>query len=79
MDTGTDTAFVVSVHQVGPGRATRINLRWRGKHDVGDFDLDRLGTLTACDVETEHTGWAEIEPFQPINPRDTVPVRQGQT
>lgn len=79
MDTSTDTALVVSVHQTGPGRIVRLNLRWQGKHDVGDFDLDRLGTLKSCDVETEHTGWAEIEPFHPVSPGDTVPLRQSST
>jgi hypothetical protein len=79
METSQDTALVVSVHQSGPGRAVRLNLRWQGKHDLGDFDLDRLGTMAACDVETEHTGWAVIEPRRPINPGDTVPLRQSST
>ena len=79
METGTDTAFVVSIHQTGPGRTVRLNLRWQGKHDVGDFDLDRLGRLTACDAETEHTGWAEIEPFHTVSPGDTVPLSQSST
>jgi hypothetical protein len=80
METGQDTALVVSVHQSGSGRAVRLNLRWQGKHDLGDFDhLDRLGTMTACDVETERTNWAVIEPRHPINPGDTVSLRQSST
>jgi hypothetical protein len=78
METSADTALVVSVHQFGPGRAVRLNLRWQGKHDVGDFDLDRLGTLMACDIDTDHTGWAEIDdPLHPIKPGDTIPLRQS--
>ena len=79
METTTDMALVVSMHQFGPGREVRLNLRWQGKHDVGDFDLDRLGTLAACDVETERTGWAVIEPRHPVKPGDTVPLRQSST
>lgn len=76
MEINENTALVVSVHQLGPGREVRLNLRWRGKHDVSDFDLDRLGTMTACDVETERTGWAVIDPLRPIKPGDAVPLRQ---
>jgi hypothetical protein len=79
MDTSEEKALVVSMHQFGPGREVRLNLRWQGKHEVGDFDLDRLGTMSACDVETEHTGWAVLDPTRSINPGDTVPLRQSST
>ncbi|MBV9998105.1 MAG: hypothetical protein JO015_03225 [Verrucomicrobia bacterium] len=75
METSTDTALVVSVHQFGPGREVRVNLRWQGKHDVGDFELDQLGTMSACDVETEHTCWAVIDPRHPVTPGDSIPLR----
>jgi hypothetical protein len=36
-----DAAFVVSVHEeVSPG-ALRINLRWRGNHEIFEFELAR--------------------------------------
>jgi len=76
MESSTDTALVVSVHQADPAtRTVRLNLRWQGKHDLADFDWDRLGRLVSCDVETEHTGWAIIEPRHPVKPGDTVPLR----
>jgi hypothetical protein len=54
----------------------RINLKWQGKHDLGDFNLDRLGRLVSCETETEHTGWAIIEPRYNVKPGDTIPLRK---
>jgi hypothetical protein len=79
MQTSTDRALVVSVHQLDFGREVRLNLRWQGKHDVGEFDLDRLGTLISCDAETEHSGWAVIEPRQEVKPGDAIPLRHSPT
>jgi len=85
MNSSEDTALVVSVHadtetrtllsQNIQERAIRINLKWTGKHDLADFNLERLGRLVECEKETEHTGWALIEPHRNVNPGDTVPLR----
>ena len=80
-----DTALVVSVHadvesrtllhQNVQDRTVRLNLKWQGKHDLADFNLDRLGRLVSCDTESEHTGWAIIEPYKNVKPGDTIPLR----
>lgn len=76
MDTpSTDTALVVSVHPAEPAGTVRLNLRWQGRHELSDFDLDRLGKLFNSEVETTHSGWAVIEPYRNIKPGDTVPLR----
>lgn len=85
MSTREDAALVVSVHadveartllnQNIQDRAIRINLKWQGEHDLADFDLERLGRLVACESETEHSGWALIEPRHNVKPGDTVPLR----
>jgi hypothetical protein len=80
-----DTALVVSVHadvesrtllhQNVQDRTVRLNLKWQGKHDLADFNLDRLGRLVSCDTESEHTGWAIIEPYKNVKPGDAIPLR----
>jgi hypothetical protein len=87
MNSSEHTALVVSVHtdvesrtllrQNVQERTVRLNLKWQGKHDIADFDLDRLGRLVGCDTETEHTGWAIIEPRRNVKPGDTIPLRQN--
>jgi hypothetical protein len=86
MSTKEDKALVVSVHadvesrtllrQNVQDRTVRLNLKWQGKHDISDFDLDRLGALVGCDTESDHTGWALIEPRHNIKPGDTIPLRK---
>jgi hypothetical protein len=81
-----DKALVVSVHsdvesrtllrQNVQDRTVRLNLKWEGKHAISDFDLDRLGKLVECDTESEHAGWAIIEPRHNIKPGDTIPLRK---
>jgi hypothetical protein len=56
-----NAAFVVSVREeVSPG-ALRINLRWRGKHEIFEFELARLGKVVNCATETADSGWVLIE------------------
>jgi len=33
----TDSAFVVGVHYDGPNGSARINLKWKGRHEIADF------------------------------------------
>jgi hypothetical protein len=55
-----DAAFVVSVHDDVWSGTVRINVRWKGNHDISDFDLDFLGEVVRCEAETEHTGWVIV-------------------
>lgn len=86
MSTSGDKALVVSVHsdiesrtllkQTVQDNTVRINLKWQGKHDLADFDVDRLGKVVSSDIETEHTGWVIIEPRHAVKPGDTIPLRK---
>jgi len=86
MSSSEDQALVVSVHsdvesrrllkQTVQDNTVRINLKWQGKHDLADFDVDRLGKIVGSDVETEHTGWVIIEPRRPVKAGDTIPLRK---
>jgi hypothetical protein len=81
-----DSAFVVSVHYDGANTA-RINLRWKGRHDIWQFDVDHLGEVTDCKSETENTGWVIVRhslhsvpfstPFGPPIIRTSEPVMPG--
>ena len=52
MENIRDAAFVVSVHDDFLSGTVRINLRWKGNHDISDFDLDFLGAVVRCEAET---------------------------
>ena len=60
-------ALVTSVHNYteyvhsGDTGKTRIGLRWEGIHQIGDFELERLGNVLNDETETEHTGWVEVQ------------------
>jgi hypothetical protein len=49
MKTIADAAFVVSVHDY-VFNGVRVNLKWKGNHDISDFNLDVLGEVVKCDV-----------------------------
>ena len=55
-----DAAFVVSVHDDFLSGTVRINLRWKGNHDISDFDLDFLGAVVRCEAETVNAGWVIV-------------------
>ena len=70
-----DAAYVVSVHDDHSEGTLRINLKWRGNHDISAFDLDRLGKVLHCETETQNTGWTIIEPYHRLNahPEELLP------
>lgn len=72
----TDSAFVVSVHYDGPGGAARINVKWKGRHEISDFDFDHLGDVIGCGTETENAGWAIIQFSQDLYVRSLPPQSQ---
>src|ERR1700739_3013053 len=55
--TKADKAVVMSYYLHGSAGAIRLNLRWRGLHQVNDFNFDSAGEVQDCQTETEHTGW----------------------
>jgi len=73
-----DKAFVMSVHQDVSPEVLRINLRWRGNHEISDFDLAGLGKVLHAEAETENAGWVVIEHPRFVQPGDEVPLR-GKT
>ena len=71
-----DAAFVVNVHDDVWNRTVRINLRWKGNHDISDFDLDFLGNVVRCEAETENTGWVIVRSSRPLNDLTFPPLSQ---
>ena len=74
----TDKAFVMSVHQDVSPEVLRINLRWRGDHEISDFDLAGLGKVLHAEADTENAGWVVIRNFRVVSPGDEVALR-GKT
>lgn len=76
-------ALVTSVHNYNEPTAsgetgkTRIDLRWEGPHEIGDFEVERLGNVLNDETETEHSGWVEVE--YPGNAKigDVIPLRKS--
>lgn len=73
----TNAAFVVSVHYDEPCGAARINLKWKGNHQITDFDLDCLGKVLNCETETANTGWVIIRSSFLLNNLSVAPLSQS--
>ena len=71
-----DTAFVVSVHDDVLNRTVGINLRWKGNHDISDFDVDLLGEVVNYEAETENTGWVIVRSSHFLNDLTFLPLSQ---
>jgi hypothetical protein len=78
MEKIADKAFVSGIHEDVCQGILRINLKWRGDHDISAFDLDRLGNVMYYVNETENTGWVIIQQSHLVKPGDGVPLR-GKT
>lgn len=76
MKKNTNKAFVMSVHQDVWPEVLRINLRWRGNHEISDFDLAGLGKVLHAEAETENAGWVVVEHPRFVKPGDEVPLRR---
>jgi hypothetical protein len=70
-----DAAFVVSVHEEVSPSALRINLRWRGNHEISEFEWTRFRKVLNCATETEDTGWVLIEHPRLVSPGEAIPLR----
>jgi hypothetical protein len=66
-------ALVTSVHNNNEEGTTRVNLRWEGKHEIGDFKLEKLGTVVNSETETEDSGWVMVEYPGNAKPGDAIP------
>jgi hypothetical protein len=62
-----DKALVMSFYPHGSTGAIRLNLRWRGPHQVNDFKFDSLGEVQDYQTETEHTGWVTLQPHSDLH------------
>ena len=71
-----DTAIVMSCHEHDVPGTWRINLKWQGKHEISDFDLERLGAVQRSEAETEHTGYVIVKSHTNPNIGDTIPARK---
>ena len=71
----TDKAFVMSVHQDVSPEVLRINRKWKGNHEISDFDLACLGKVLHAEAETENAGWVLIEHPRLVKSGDGVPLR----
>jgi hypothetical protein len=67
-------AAVVSIRENPNDRTARVNLRWEGKHQISDFDLNKLGTVLNSEDETEHSGWAIVESPAKATVGKTIPL-----
>jgi hypothetical protein len=72
-----DEAGVVSIRDNPDKLTTRINLRWEGKHQISDFNLDRIGKILNSEDETEHTGWVLAELPLKASVGTTIPLLKG--
>jgi len=68
----------MSVHEDVSPEVWRINLKWKGNHEISDFDLARLGKVLHAEAETENAGWVVIEHPRFVKPGDEVRLR-GKT
>ena len=76
MKDASDSAFVVSVHYESLEGATRINLKWKGHHEISDFDFDHLGEVIGGETETENTGWVIVQFAQDLRRSNLPPESQ---
>ena len=62
-----NAAFVVSIHYGNTNEVTRINVKWKGKHEISDFDFDRFGEVLSSESETDNTGWVVVRSSYRVN------------
>jgi hypothetical protein len=76
MKDSSDSAFIVSVHYESLENATRINVKWKGHHEISDFDFDHLGEVIGCGTETENAGWVIVQFSQNLHVPNLPPESQ---
>ena len=69
-------AAVVSIHENSDEGTATVNLRWDGKHQISDFDLDKLGRVLNSEVETDTSGWAVVQRPLKVTVGKSIPLRR---
>jgi hypothetical protein len=81
MKNSQNAAFVVSIHYGNTNEVARINVRWKGNHEISDFNFDRFGEVLSSESETENTGWVAVRSSYRVNNSAQLAhlVQQSQT
>jgi hypothetical protein len=72
-----NAAFVVSVHYGKTSEVARINVKWKGNHEISDFNFDRFGEVLSSESETENTGWVVVRSSYRMNNSGVSPFQQS--
>ena len=70
-----NAAFVVSIHYGNTNEVTRINVKWKGNHEIADFNFDRFGEVLSSESETENTGWVVVRSSYRVNNSGVAPFQ----
>jgi len=62
-----NAAFVVSIHYENTNEVARINVKWKGNHQISDFNFDRFGEVLSSESETDNTGWVVVRSSYRVN------------
>jgi hypothetical protein len=71
----SDRAAVMSFYEHDTPGILRVNLKWQGNHQIGDFKLESLGEVLDYGAEAEDTGWVTVRPRGPVRLGDEIPLR----
>ncbi len=77
MKNSPNAAFVVSIHYGNTNEVARINVRWKGNHEISDFNFDRFGEVLSSESETENTGWVVVRSSYRVNNSGVAPFPQS--
>ena len=72
-----NAAFVVSIHYGNTNEVARINVKWKGNHEISDFNFDRFGEVLSSESETENTGWVVVRSSYRMNNSGVAPFQQS--
>jgi hypothetical protein len=71
-----NAAFVVSIHYGNTNEGVRINVKWKGNHEISDFNFVRFGEVLSSESETENTGWVVVRSSYRMNNSGVAPFQQ---
>ena len=71
-----NAAFVVSIHYENTNEVARINVKWKGNHEISDFNFDRFGEVLSSESETANTGWVVVRFSYRMNNSGVSPFQQ---
>jgi hypothetical protein len=67
----------VSIHYGNTNEGARINVKWKGNHEIADFNFDRFGEVLSSESETENTGWMVVRSSYRMNNSGVAPFQQA--